>query len=642
MTNASLVLSRHYPCTGQENIDPRRRPTSACLLNSKKAVTVLSTSPPITIDRKGEYSLFCLGSNPFWVEEMCAKIGNTRMKLASKLLQEKHPFLPILNQADILKWQKLVTETLRPFIEIFQEHPDNFPSQKLTFLIISPLSPRDLRPQVECTKEKIDGYVQEFLDQLKKNKTLSLPFLNHNTGIIEAPSFAKGGYKHLYYIEASLKAHWQLVAGISTFDISENGLKNLKNAQEEADLLLKLQGKEGWVQVREVTYRAGLESDNIHQIQQTLVMNGYIGDGKFLLKYLSRYPQHSTEQNIIHMSQTLAKALNILHTEFKLIHQDVKPANILFTVVDGSISVVVADPGLAAPKGRTKGTTIKYAPYEYLQTKKRELDFIANHHAASPLNFFDGIAEESMDVYGLGLIMYQWHLGYNDKHPGLQNPHTCHPLLVEGDSSYTRINKAMHALEQEWFEEPPSKLSLSHLIWRMTHKDRSIRPSSMQEVLKNLEEIHFLEALKEFLIEKDFASFGAAQHKLASREDLIKIHEEFYEELQELYPTNPEEIKALNVALIKEYVKAEETTTVKITTSLKSQAKGILEFRSAQNRANAFLHWREKNRALTFKILLETWPDKEIPFDSLAEIFIDQISPQTAWAKQLRKLSRRN
>ncbi len=452
-------------CQGQENTSPKP---------SKMLPKDLPTWN--TPEETKDIAQLCLSNDFLWSQNTGLEIQFIRRDIATKLLTSEDP----LKEKDLKKWNALLTETLKPLIEVVKKHPENISSQELLCLITRPISKKDLSLRPLPQPKTIEKYTKRILSLCKESITLPLLASKYR---LEKVSIGNGTFKTFYKVVTSSLSSC-LALGASSYKTEQNSLYLLERSKQEVNLLLKLRGEEGWIQLHEVTYRPILKDGVIVGIQQGLLMDHYLGDGKDLLKLLKEKPEFNTAQNKLEMFKTLVKALQLLHIKHELVHQDVKKTNILYTIdaKTQKLSVVMADPGLAAPMGKTIGRTKTTAPYEYLLKLRLE----ERNPKINTKLLYEQVVDESTDVYGLGLIAYEWYLGSNDRHPALNK---------EAEKTSLSTDQILEALEEDWFEEP-SKGGILHLIWRMCNNDLLIRPVSMEEVLNKLEKISIPKALK--------------------------------------------------------------------------------------------------------------------------------------------------
>ena len=218
--------------------------------------------------------------------------------------------------------------------------------------------------------------------------------------------------------------------------------------------------------IREASVAAGLRHPNMvlvhgageHEGVYHIVME--FVDGESVLERIHRRGRLDACEALA-ITVYVAQALQYAWTKAKLIHRDVKPANILLSSTG---EVKLGDLGLAKSMGQsTAGTMVGMvlgSPH-YMSPEQaralREIDFRA-------------------DIYSLGCTLYHMVMGRRP-YEGCDTPE----VLLQ------QISGPLPALSELW---PQCPLSLSRLLNRMLAKQPELRPQSYDDLLKDLRQVH--------------------------------------------------------------------------------------------------------------------------------------------------------
>ncbi len=218
---------------------------------------------------------------------------------------------------------------------------------------------------------------------------------------------------------------------------------------------------------REVATLASVEHPHLVKVHNVSEHDGHYflvtdpvldekGESTNLYEYLQQRG-HITEEEILKIASQIASALDYLHQK-SVVHQGLKPSNILIARQDEKIDVRISDYGLSKVVGPTYMNRIYKALSEKIgqsheSLPKQNLSFLHHYLCLSPEERWDKISGVKGDAYAYGILLF---FLLTKKYP-------------EGA-----------------FEFPPFKLGWEQVIRPCLSVDPTKRPSSLTQILDNL------------------------------------------------------------------------------------------------------------------------------------------------------------
>ena len=226
---------------------------------------------------------------------------------------------------------------------------------------------------------------------------------------------------------------------------------------------------------REVRFAASLQHPNIVPVLTTGVADGtpwytmpYI-KGESLRARMSETPPLPRRQ-ALSILRDVARALQYAHSE-GVVHRDIKPENILLS----SDAAVVTDFGIAKAISAARTSTADHSETQSGSTITQAGTAVGTPAYMAPEQIAGDTIDNRADIYAWGLVAYELLAGQ-------------HPFSGQLSSARLMAAQLSQAPTPLSSKAPDISPEISRIIMRCLEKSPESRPSSVLEVLQNLEE----------------------------------------------------------------------------------------------------------------------------------------------------------